>query len=333
MRIKLLIATNDAAYAKHLSSILSAHHSHMLDVSVCTAAGYLPDALPAQRYDAALLDPELAKGADLRSIRLPMLLWSDEESSIGHDTELRKVNKYQRVSSIAAAVLECFSRVSENNRSPVSKRAKITAVWSPAGGVGKTSVALAYAAKRVREGKEALYLNLESFSSAPIYFTEEGKSISSVFEMLETNEGNVKMFIQGVQCRENGVSFFCGPENFDDMNILSAENIAVLIDACSELTDELVIDMSCNCSERERQVFELADKILLVTATSASSQIKLAQFANQHNVFERIRRKSTLVNNMGASATKPHVDSVVFLPLVRSADTSAVCKALSDSNI
>ena len=331
MLIKLLIAAMDSDYAGHLSGFISVYYADAVSVSVCSSAGGLSDLLASQRFDVALLDAEMAEGADLRYVHMPLLLWAEEEQSAEPDRDLKKVRKYQRISSIVADVLERYAKVTSNSHSPDLRRARVTAVWSPAGGVGKTTVALAFANSKAAGGKQAMYLNLEQFSSVPAYFAESGKSISSVFEMLEAEEGNLKMLIRGLSCRNNGVTYFCRPENFDDMNILSAENIAVLIGACSELTDELIIDMSCFCGERERQVFELADRILLVTDTSGTAVTKLSQFASQHNVFECIKTKSTLVNNMGAVATKPHVDSVIFLPLVQSSDTYAVYKTLSAS--
>ena len=329
MRIKLLVAAKDSDYAGHLSGVISEHHADAFDVSVCLTEQHLPELLTTRKFDAALLDAALIESVDLRFIHLPLLLWCEEDDQAEPAVELRKVNKYQRISSIVANVLESFARVSISSRGPGLKRARITAVWSPAGGVGKTSVALAHAAKSASDGKEVLYLNLEPFSSVPTYFAETGKSISTVFEMLEAREGNVKMLIRGIRCQAGGVAYFNRPENFDDMNILSAENVAVLIEACSELTDELIIDLSCVCGERERQVFELADKILLVTDMSNTAQMKLSQFASQHNIFECIREKSTLVNNKGAATGTPLLDSVVSLPLVRSADAVAVYKTLS----
>jgi len=204
-------------------------------------------------------------------------------------------------------------------------------VWSPAGGVGKTAVALAYAARRVSEGKQAMYLNLESFSSTPLYFQESGKSISAIFEMLENSEGNVGMLIRGIRRydRGTGVAYFCRPDNYDDMNILAAENIITLMDACAGVTEELVVDMPCFCDERTQQIFTRADRVFLVTDTTDTAQIKLSQFASQHHAFERIKDKAVLVANKGAVASDLLKDAAISLPLVQSAEASAVFVTLS----
>jgi len=289
----------------------------------------MQETVSKRRYDVALIDAELIKNVDTQSIHLPLLLWSENETEDVPEQFIR-VRKYQRISSIVATVLELYAKVSKNRHGLDSRSANITAVWSPAGGVGKTTVALAYAASNVSEDKEVFYLDLEAFSSVPGYFGKNGKSISAVFEMLDNHEGNVKMFVQGICCRENGVTYLCGPDNYDDMCILSNENINELIKSCAELADELVIDLSCVCDARTRQVFEIADKVLIVTEPSISAGAKLAQFASQNNVFESIREKVTLVANKGAVINDPFADSVISFPFVQSSDV-AVIQALSES--
>ena len=331
MKVKLLIATTDADYAEHLSSRISERHADAADVSVCSTPEGLQDLLATKKYDAALLDAALIEGADLSNIQLPLLLWTEEEDVPELAATFGKIRKYQRISSIIAGVLEHYAKVSTGVCSIDSEKAHITAVWSPAGGVGKTTVALAYAARKISEGKQVLYLNLELFSSAPVYFDEIGKGISTIFEMLENNEGNIKMLIQGIRkySSDAGMAYFCRPDNFDDMNILSTENIDVLINACAGVTEELVIDMSCICDERARQIFGLADRVFLVTDTTGTSQIKLSQFATQHHIFDNIRNKAVHIANKSAAATESLTDIAVSLPFIQSVDALTIYRALS----
>ena len=329
MRLKLLVATADSDYGGHLSGVVSDRYADLIDVNVCSTPERLTELLAEMKFDVALTDVPMIKDLDIQNIRLPLLLWADEEAGDEQTADLGKVSKYQRVSSIVADVLERFAKVTADISGPALKRAHITAVWSPAGGVGTTTVALAYAAKLASGGRQALYLNLEYFSSVPAYFARTGKSISSIFEMLEAGEGNVKMLIRGIRCQDNGVAYFNCPENFDDMNILSPENIAALLDACCETADELIVDMTCVCGERERQVFETADKVFIVTDPSDAAQAKLSQFVSQHNDFARIRAKTALVENKGATICRPPVDTVIPLPLVQSVNASEIYKTLS----
>jgi len=278
-----------------------------------------------------MLEPPFIGGTDLSGIQMPLLLWTEEVDITDTQAALKKIRKYQRISSMVADMLEKYAKVSIDGRGAEPEKAQITAVWSPAGGVGKTSVALAYAAKKASEGKQTLYLSLEAFSSIPVYFSEAGKGISAIFEMLENHEGNVSMLIRGIRRYDvnTGVAYFCSPDNYDDMNILSTQNVTELIDACAGVMEELVIDMPCVCDERARQVFMHSDRVLLVTDATGTAQIKLSQFAAQHNVFESIKSKTVLVANKGAEVSHQITDVFITLPLVQTADVSAVCGVLS----
>ena len=329
MRIKLLIATIDLLYAKLISDNISQYHADKINVSICSSLEGVQEALTKQKYNVALIDTTLIEHVDTTSIHLPLLLWSENEDPFDLAEPFGKIDKYQRISSIVAAVLEQYSKLSKKNHNPDLQEAKVTAVWSPAGGVGKTTIALACALSKAADNKKVFYLNLEYFSSIPDYFRENGKSISSVFEMLENHEGDIKMLIQGISCFDNGITYLCSPDNYDDLCILSSENVQDLVTACAALSDELVIDLSCICDARTNKVFELADSVLLVTGQTNTAETKLAQFMSQNSVFESIKEKVTLVANKGASIHAPLTESMISFPYVHFGDARAISKELS----
>jgi len=331
MKIKLLIATVDDVYAEHLSSQISLHYADLIDVAVCKTISALREMPKGAGFDVALLDEQMLSGIDVGAIRLPLLLRSGNEESTEITANIAKMRKYRRISAIVAELLERYARIQAAENSGDDERARITAIWSPAGGVGKTTIALAFAAKKASEGKQALYLNLEPFSSAEAYFIQTGKSISTVFEMLESREGNINALIRGI-CKHEpaiGVGYLCRPENFDDINILSVVDVHALIDACACVTEELVVDMSCICDQRACKVFELADRVLIVTDPASTTEIKLKQFQTQHNIYSLISEKTTLVANKGAAADGQTISPVISFPYVRTADAVQVYKTLA----
>ena len=333
MRIKLLIAAEDKNYAEQLSFFLSDKYSDAFEVAVCASPDRLRDICGASRFDVALFDNSLIREADLSLIHMPLLLYSEDCRGPDPPPDVRRIHKHQRISSIAGEILGSYSKLSADGRSPISSMARVTAFWSPAGGTGTTTAALAYCAHKAAGRRQALYLNLESFSSAPLYFSESGKSISAAFEMLETQDGNLQMFLRGIlrQDRDSGISYFCPPENFDDMNILSVEDTATLVTACCGISEELVIDLSCACNKRTWQIFELADTIMILSDSAGTPQIKLSQFTAQHNVYERIKSKAVLVANRGALLDNPLPNPPVPLPLITSCDEKDVYKKLAAS--
>lgn len=331
MKTRLLIASEDIDYGEHLSCFLSDKYAHTFDVNLCSSADQLSNLLQHCRYDTALLEPELAAKNPLSSIAVPLLLCTDNTDVPELIKDLLKVQKYQRISALSDEVISYYAKNTSRGHIPSSKETYITAVWSPAGGVGKTSVALAYCAQKASSGKEVLYLNLESFSSIPVYFADSGKSVSSIFEMLEKKDGNIDVLINGLRRKDEttGISYFCEPENYDDINILNIEDTSTLISTCCRVTQELVIDMSCACNKRSWQVFEHADRVLIVVDNSKTSLVKLKQFISQHNIFELIKSKCTIIANKGADIPDIIPDQSLTLPYVESTAHNDVYTKLS----
>lgn len=331
MKIKLLIATADFDYAEHLSGVLSEKYADAFEVTVCTSRDRLPGLLSGGKFEIALADPEFISSANSASLKLALTLEDENEQEfIGESgRDIKKICKYQRISAIVGNILEHYSQISGAIGGASPAVARITAVWSPSGGSGKTTVALAYSAYKAAQGKKATYLNMENFASTSAYFQGTGKSISKIFEKFESN---IRMFLAAIRQTDavSGISYFGEPENYEDMNILSADDIENLIAACAAETEELIVDLSTGCDDRVKKIFELSDTVLLVCDPFGASQAKLRQFINQHDVFGKIQSKVVWINNKGANMPRPDTDKSMRLPLVQSADPVSVFKALSN---
>jgi len=329
MKIRLLIATADKDYTDHLTKTISKGYAETLELNVCTTPERLTDMTDSNRYDAALLEPDFVSAAKPGSILVPFVL-IDELGPGADGGELKGIRKYQRISSMTGQILEGCAEAGRGKSAADAEKARITAVWSPAGGAGKTTVALAYAANKASAGKQVVYLNLENFSSTSVYFPESGRSISKALEKLESN---LQLFLLGIRQQDSGsgILYFCGPENYDDISILTVEDIEKLLTACAVEIDELVVDLPSQIDPRIVKTLAMSDKVLLVTDQSSTSQVKLNQFISQHNVFGQIQPKAVLVNNKDARSQDERIVKTIMLPYVQTGDPVSVFKALSGS--
>ncbi len=324
MKIRILIAGSDTDYVEHLSHYLAEHDAEVLEVSVCTSVERAEELFAQHNFDAALLEADIAKSLDLHSIRLPLILTDGTDNP---DSGLTHVAKYQRISGIVRTLFECYAELPAAAAFGVP-RAQVTVVWSAAGGCGKTTVALAFAAQCVSEGKRTVYLNLEPFSSASVYFPMASKSISTVFDKLDSN---VTMLLQSIrqEDRESGVLYFGAPDNYDDMNILTSRDLDLLINACAQDVDELVVDLGDGYDEKTRALLEQAGAILYVVDGAPAGAAKWDQFRGQNDLYERLRPKITLISNKGARVHTDGLAGELCLPLVQSDDPVVVYKTLS----
>lgn len=328
MKIKLLIGTSDTDYMEHLSNVLSEKYADTFEVSACSSVELLEGLLADKKIDVLLIEPGFMPCIDPDLARLILVLLDNSIIATDNYEDFKKIYKYKRISFMVGEILENYAAISENASGFSIDRAHIVAVWSPRGGAGKTAVSLAYAARKVADGKSAVYLDLENFSSIGTYFPNSGKSISTVFDKLDLN---LEVLLKGIRRTDSGsgITYFCGPENFEDLNILTVDEIETLINACAAGTDELVIDLSSQCDQKVQKVFEMADIVLIVCDSSNTSILKLNQFLNQYGVLQIIQTKSVLVNNKGASVTENSINRIVSLPFVKSTDPVSVYKTLS----
>ena len=330
----MLIATEDKNYSESISDYISERYGNTVDVSVCSAPEYLEKMLAGKRYDVALVEHVFFERINPEDVQLVVLLVDDDVlTDVSKATP--SVTKYQRISSIVSDILERYSKFSGRKHDAGVKIGNVTAIWSPAGGVGKTTVSLAHASSMADDGGKVFYLNLEAFSSMSTYFEETGKSISNVFEMLGNDEGDIKMLIQGICKQEDGITYLNSPNNYADMQVLSVENVIELISACAALTDELIVDLPCQCDSRTQQVLEFADNVLIVTDSIKTSEVKLLQFMKQNTIFESICDKVALVENKGAVVSDAiisqfdEIPARLQLPFVPHDDERVVYKELS----
>jgi cellulose biosynthesis protein BcsQ len=326
MKIQLLIASMDSDYVAHLARVLSARYEDQFEVHTCSSMENIRKATDNRRFDVALVAPELISSVPLQTIRLPLLLWDEMNHDIAAG-EFKKILKYQRISSIMGEILAQYADIADGELYGQTNAA-VTAVWSPAGGCGKTTVALAYAAQKVAEGKKTVYLDLEAFSSTQEYFAADGKSISTILGKLGNN---TELLLQSIRKQDNGsgIFYFCQPDNFDDMNILTAEDVEELILGCTKDTDNVVVDLSSTYNEKTRKILEMANTVLAVVDSSPTGAEKWKQFQSQNDMYEIICAKTVLVGNRGAKVKANREKAVVTLPVVQSENPVVVYKTLS----
>ena len=330
MKIRLLIAARDSDYVEHLSKVLLSKYADSFEVSVCFSPESLPAMLEQHSYDVAVLDDGFLNSTGNIAARLSLLLWSGAEDPgiLGHGVQ--KLRKYQRISAIASQILAQYAEISNQGQEFGDRDAVITVVWSPVGGSGKTTVALAYGAYLSGQGKKVVYLDLEPFASTPVYFSGQGPGLSSVFEKLQ--DGNIGLLLQSIRLVDSGSSilYFNRPDNYEDISILMPDDIALLIRGAASGADEVIADMGSGFDQRIQQTMELSNQVFLVADASAASQVKCEQFRSQHSLYEQIADKLTLIANRGASrGSMGAEENVLMLPVVQSENPIVVYKTLS----
>lgn len=215
------------------------------------------------------------------------------------------IKKYQKIENISAAVLLKYA---EENNSLETIRGdsdtKVVAFYSPAGGTGKTVLALALAAAGARAGWHTLYLNLEEIDSVSDLLGKTIGGLSDVFLALKTKGMNVGIKLKGCISTESatGFDYLPGVDSISEYEEINSEDSRRLLESLRELADYhlVVVDLSSDLNDRTWTILEEADRILVPTIAEGRSLSKLQRLLNEsrlHDRYERIFQKMHLVIN------------------------------------
>lgn len=327
-KLQMLFATQDTDYIYYISKVIAEKYADIINMNVCTDTISLREMITRSRYDVVLFDYTTAEVVQNTEGLHLVYLWADEDQLPVEIGTVSRIKKYQRISSIINSVLQICAVYKKRSK---EEYGTLTVVWSPAGGVGKTTVALAYAARQAIDKKSVAYFGLESFSSLPQCFADDGESISKVFANLDKNP-ELQLRAMRLKDPETGLYYYKWPDNYEDISILTLEDVETLINALRVGVDELVLDMPAVFDARTRKMMEQADKILVVTDTSKTAAIKLGMFVSQSNIYRMVGEKMVQICNKGATAENAISARNIKLPLLNTGNMSSVYKTLSGSS-
>ncbi|MCM1578874.1 MAG: AAA family ATPase [Ruminococcus sp.] len=302
MKIKIAIADTDEVYAKRLFEALGRQDN--LFLSVFTDKERFEKEIASARYDIILFDYSMYSGDSLfKGARLAVALYDeDNEPAGGIPEKYRTVKKYQRGSSIYREVIGIYSEyVSDSAFLGRSKDScLVICVYSPVGGAGKTSAALAVANSLANKGRNVMYLNFEPFASYGTYLElKGGKGMGELFAALE-GSGSFELKLDSLKkTTPQGIMYFEKFENLLDIYEVTGEDAEKLLRMIGKTAaaDYIIADTGSDFNALNRSIMDAADKILLVERPGASAEEKLRSFAEHRTVRREYADKLYSVMN------------------------------------
>lgn len=270
-KLYLIIADKDEAYVEGVSNYILNNYSHRFQVRSFTQKEYLLDHLSSagRNIDILLLCHDWYNDSILKKVHTPILL--SEGIIINDISDCQVIKKYQRGDKLVSSLINCFAESNPNNHyiPDSNKKAKVIAVYSPIGGIGKTSVAVGTSMKSAEHGKPVFYLNLENIQSTPNFFDCQGnKSLSNILYYIRDKKKNIILKIEGIRCVDSkyNVHYFTPPDTSIDLDETTVEDIKYLIDTLrlSNDYDKVIIDMSSIIDDKNASILKFSDEIILV---------------------------------------------------------------------
>lgn len=211
--------------------------------------------------------------------------------------------KFQKIDLIYKQMLSIYSDLATNisGMKFANKTCEMIGFTSPAGGVGTSTVAAAFATYCARIGKRVIYLNFEMFGSSDTFFNAEGQyDMSDIIYALKTRKSNVAIKIEScVKKDPSGVCFFSQPKTVLDYMEMSVEEMLGLLNELqiSGQYDVIVVDMDFMVGREARKIWEQMDSIVMVSDGSVNANMKLFRAYGTLQIIEE-GMEETITNRL-----------------------------------
>ena len=278
-RIKIIIADTDAAYVSSLGDFLIASYPRVFEVASFSEREYLEQYLTAQESTGILLiTPEMVKPNSANSELMQILLISTPGIAA---PGVRQVFKYLKGPELVQHILKIYSECEETITATLSaKKAKVVAVYSPTGGVGKTTLAVGCSLQTAWEGNSIFYLNLENMPSTEMFFDScAGGGLSTALYYLQEKKKNLNLKIAALKKTDSHsqIHYFTPTDSvldlWEDLEDALTKLIQLLRDSGSY--DYIFVDLSSQFSANNIAVLEASDVVLLISTPEPISQLKV----------------------------------------------------------
>ncbi len=309
MRIDLVIADEDNNYRGRIAGYLSSENEYR--VSQFSKANELIAYLEKYRCDILLVTPEIyTEKLATYDVRTIILLLEDEQERLVYGTS--SIYKYQSITNIEKYILEEDTKNSTTAR-PKSHYAgtKIISVYSPIGGVGKTTVAVSLAMQYARLGRRVFYLNLEEIASTESYFrVSENNSLTKVLESLAM-EQTVDLNEIKQMDDEYNIGYFSPLKQLADNSLITVEKLIMLLHRLKEfdMYDILIIDTNSRMSDITKCLLGECSEIVFVGASTENASLKMAKWLAEAQ--EVVKKAFIIYNNVDSNISM--IDNIMAI--------------------
>jgi len=293
-KLSLLIVDSDEDYLKALSTYLSINYFNEFKVTAISSEDYFKKYLSSvQGIDILLINRNMFNTEIEKKFINTIIL-------MGEDLEDRNINeygyifKYMRATKIYNEIKRYFQIENPNileEGIAGKKITKVTSVYSPIGGCGKTIVSIATALKLAENANEVLYLNFEDISSTSVFFDCRNRnSMSDILYLAkDRNEHLSSEILKYINKDANGVSYIAPVKSVLDFETITREDIMYFIKASKSLNkfDNIIIDLSSKFCSLYGGILSISDNIISILIGDTESKVKMDSFLRQQESLDK----------------------------------------------
>lgn len=294
-KINIVIADSDELYLNHLTNYLI-EHINTFDVCSFTTKEslirYIGD--KSNKVDIIAFTEDLMDGTISIANAPVKILLSDGSFSDIEDFE--KVNKYQKAEKFVNDILMIYAEKTGRVEavSTGDKETKLVGFFSPVGGCGKTTLALATACALGVQGKRVFYLNAERLNSTHNVLNEapEG-SLSDLYLSVKTKGANIGLRIIANKYNDvnANISYINPAESSLEINELTMSEFEKMLKEFEQLGefDVVIVDFDSEFSKDKIELLSCMDKIIIPFTSENISMSKTGLLIKELGMYDELK--------------------------------------------
>lgn len=302
MKKTMILADNDEAYLERLSNYFM-EKSPQLELNIFTNKKLLEEYLRSVHVDILAVDENFAdaKIAETADASVKLCLSTGRIQAEGFES----VRKYQKTESLLNDILLKYAQATGSSEViRGNSNTRTAAFYSPAGGTGKSVLALGLAVASAGVGFRTLYVNLEEVDSINYALKKTPGSLSDLFLALKTKGMNagIKLAASIAQDSDGGFFYVTGVESVAEYEEIESRDLVQLLTMIQEQAeyDVVIVDLSSGFSERTIKLLEQADVIFVPVTDEESAAAKVSRLLDEmriHDLYNPLFEKMSLVVN------------------------------------
>lgn len=287
MKQSLIIADDDSIFVENLEEYIMRNHDDEFLIRTFIDKKYFEEFfLTPKKVDILLLNPKFEfEGMKNQFINNIVLISDDEESE---DLPYDYIFRFGEITSIYNKIKNLGNKNSGygsyQTDNLILDKTKVISVYSPIGGVGKSTIAMATAIELSAQGNKVLYLNLENMPTTNVYFNinKGSKNLSDIIDYLNVGGSELTNHIQDCIKKDTDtkVAYINPADNIFGLEEMNSDDIKHLINILIDMKKftHIVIDTSSTYNTFKKAIIDISDKIITPIEQSSICREKVLNF-------------------------------------------------------
>lgn len=288
-KINLVIAEPDSAYLNGLVNYISNKYENEFRITCFTELKYLEKYIDENRIIDILLVNSSMYIQEIKSITASSIIILSEGNISNDFNDYPVIKKYQNGERICKEMMDIYYNIKpkiKDDEDLKSANTNIITIYSPIGGIGKSSLAVMLASKFNELNKDVLYLNLEDLETTSVFFKcYSEKNMSDLLYRVKEKSSKFSDVLNDTVIKdvETGINYFSPVDSVLDIEELSIEDIKFMLNNLLDLNiyDYIVIDLSSRFNSNYKAIFKLSSKVIVPIGQDKISSVKIESFLKQ----------------------------------------------------